>query len=232
MQSKFWKRALCGAGLAAAMSAPAFAAVLTFEGVAPGSIYFPGEGFSEAGHSLTVQTSASVVDSSAAFGPGTGLDLAGPKGNNTQFFIGLNDAALSLKANDGGSFRLAGFDFGFVSALTALFAPGEVPGLMVAAYVTGSGDQGLKTWSFGGANAQGEFSFQRAGLDDMGVLANGVRQVDFFACTADALGNCVNANVNFSQFALDNIKIPEPGSLALVALGLALAGGLRARRAR
>ncbi len=234
---KLWREALCGAGMAAALAAPATAAVLTMEGVAPGSLYFPGESFSEAGHSLTIQVSAGVVDTSAAFGPGTGLDLAGPLGNNSQFFIGLNDGALRLTANDGGVFKVSGFDFGFVSPLTSLFAPGETPGAFVAAYETAAGVLGALTWNFVGADANGQFSFQTAGLADMGVLAAGVKRVDFFACTFDVTGACFYPNLNFGQFALDNIvvggaTVPTPGTLALAALAMALGIGVRGRRLR
>ena len=231
-----WSKVLCGAGLAAALAAPAAAAVLTMEGLVPGTVFFPGESFSEAGHSLTILTSAGVVDTSAAFGPGMGLDLAGPKGNATQFFIGLNDGGLRLTASNGGAFKVSGFDFGFISPLTALFAPNEVPGAFVATYETPDGAVGAITWNFLGADNTGEFNFQSASVADLGALATGVRQVDFFACTFDGRGACKNPNSNFGQFALDNIQVsgllPAPGSLALVALAMALGIGVRGRRLR
>lgn len=230
MKSKFWQSALCAAGLAAAMAAPALAAVVTFENPAPGSVYSPAESYVEGGFTFTVNAGIGVIDTSAAFGPGTGLDLAGPNGNASQFFIGLNDASLNMRATDYSVFRLAGFDFGFVSALTNLFFPGDVPGQMVAAYETGGGAVGALAWDFGPADGNGEFSFQSLRLADMGVLASGVRQIEFFACTFDALGACSNLNANFSQFALDNLNVPEPGSLALVVLALGIVGGLRSRR--
>jgi hypothetical protein len=236
MKSKNWQRALCGASLAAAAAAPAAAAVISMEGVAPGSLYFPGESFSEAGHSLTIQTSAGVVDTSAAFGVGL-LDLAAPKGNATQYFIGLNDGSLRLRASDNSVFKVSSFDFAFIAPQTGLFAPGEVPGGFGAAYETGAGVTGILAWPFQGADTSGEFNFQTAGLADVGLLADGVRQVEFFACTFVRTGQCVNPNNNFGQFALDNIVIggaatvPTPGSLALALLALGLAAGVRTRRA-
>lgn len=210
------------------------AAVMTMESIAPGSILFAGDSYVEVGHSLTVNFDASVIDTSAAFGPGVGLDLAGPLGNGSQFFIGLNDASVTLMAVGGGSFGLGGFDFGFVSALTDLFLPGEAAGFLVGLYEeAATGNTGVKSWSFGVADSTGQFAFQSLGLADMGVLSNGMRSIELFACTANAAGNCVNPNQNFGQFALDNINfVPEPGSLALVVLALGLTGGLRGRRNR
>jgi len=231
-------KALCGVSLATALAVPALASTLSFEGVRAGTILFPGDSINEGGFELTATYSASVVDTPAAFGAGTGLDLAAPLGNPTQFFIGLNDAGISLKSSDGSVFGLAGFDFGFVSALVGLFNPGEEAGLFLADYTKEDGSTGFDAWSFGAADADGKFSFISAGLADMGGLASGIREVEFYACTFDIAGACTFGD-NFSQFALDNIRInvpagtvPLPGTLALTLLALGLAGGLRARANR
>jgi hypothetical protein len=227
-----WNKALVASAAALAFSGAAMAGTVTMEDVTPGTILFVGDSFSQAGVTLTVTGSASSIDTPAAFGAGVGLDAAAPKGNNTQFFIGLNDATVTLKDSGGGTFRIAGFDFGFVAALTRLFNPGDVAGALVAAYETATGATGFETWSFGAADAQGEFSFITAGAGDVGALSGSLNSVAFFACTSDNAGLCVHPNNNFGQFALDNIKVPEPGSLALAVLALGIAGGVRARRVR
>jgi len=230
MKFKFLKRALGAASLAALMAVPAFAGVVTFEEPAAGTLVFAGDAFSSGGMSFMANGSFGTIDTVAAYGAGSGLDLAAPRGNATQFYAGFNDSSLTMKAADGSAFRLAGLDFVFVSALTDLFLPGELPGFLVAAYTAVGGATGVMTWSFDVADLNGEFNFRTLGLSDMGVMSSGVTQVDFFACTANAAGDCVQGNVNFSQFAVDNITVPEPGSLALVALALGVAGGLRKRR--
>ena len=229
MKSTLWQRTICAAGFALAMAVPAHATLVTFENVSP-SAYFLNDTYVSGAFTFTLANGLGVIDTSAAFGPGFSLDLAVPRGNATQFFIGLNDARLNMRATDNSAFRLAGFDFGFVSALAQLFSQGESAGLMLAAYETGGGALGTLGWDFGAADAYGEFSFRSLGLSDMGALASGVRQIDFFACTYDVALTCANPNVNFGQFAVDNFRIPEPHSLALALLALGIVGGLRVRR--
>lgn len=231
MKLQKWQHALCAISLAAAAAVPAQATTITFDGIAPGTILFPGDGVIQQGYSFTAGDGVGVIDTSAAFGPGVGLDLAGPIGNAGPFYIGLNDSFVQMRAVNNSTFRIAGFDFGFVSALTNLFNPGDVPGFLIAAYEDGNGNLGGEAFSFGAADANGEFSFQTVGSAGVGGLSNALRSVDFFACTADANGQCAAINANFSQFALDNIRIPEPGSLALALAALALTAGFTRRKA-
>lgn len=231
MRFKQWQHALCAVSMAAAAAVPAHATTLTFDGIAPGTIVMTGDSVIQKGYSFTAGDGVGVVDTAAAFGPGVGLDLAGPVGNPGPFYIGLNDSFVQMRAVDNSTFRIAGLDFGFVSALTNLFNPGDVPGFLIAAYEDHAGNLGFEAFSFGAANGNGQFSFQSLGLAAVGGLSNALRVVEFFACTADANGDCAALNNNFSQFALDNIQIPEPGSLALALAALALTAGLSRRKA-
>ena len=231
MNFKHWQQALCAIGLAATAAVPAHATTtLTFDGIVPGMILFAGDGVVHKGYSLTALNGVGVIDTAAAFGPGVGLDLAGPTGNPGPFYIGLNDSFLRMRAVNNSTFRVVGLDFGFVSALTNLFNPGDVPGFLIAAFEDGAGNFGGEAFSFGAADANGKFSFQSLGFAGVGSLTKALRAVDFYACTADASGQCAAVNANFSQFALDNIRIPEPGSLALVLAALALTAGISRRK--
>ncbi len=232
MSLKHWQHTLCAIGLATCAAVPALATTtLTFDGITPGTILFPGDSIVQQGYSFTAGDGVGVVDTAAAFGPGVGLDLAGPIGNVGPFYIGLNDSFVRMRAVDNSTFRIVGLDFGFVSALTNLFGPGDLPGFLIAAYEDVGGNVDFEAFSFGVADANGAFSFQSLGFAGVGGLTNALRSVDFFACTADANGDCAAINANFSQFALDNVRIPEPGSLALTLAALALTLGFSRRKA-
>jgi len=231
MKFKLWQDALAAAGVA--LAAPAMAFSIDFEGM-PAGFFLAGDSFSQDSMSLTTQDGIGigVVDTAAAFGPGTGLDLAVPLGTQGQFYSGLNDGVLTLTSADSSPFKLYSLDFAFISPLTNLYAPGEVPGKLVMAY-TAVGGSGSLSWNFGAANADGQFSMST--LLDPAVNAPSYLSVSFSACTFDGLGGCLAPNRNFNQFALDNISaVPEPTPLvlALTAVVFGLGRRLFTRRAR
>lgn len=221
-----WKQALGVLCLAAALAAPAQADLIDFESASPGTFLFSGTTFTEGGINIELNGDFGVIDTVAAFGSGANLlDLAPPRGNDTKFLSVLNDSFLVVSAGNGQSFRLAGMQFGYIAPLTGLFAPGESAGLLLAEYLAADGSLGLQTWDFGQADANGEFGFLSVGLGGMGALAGGVQAVAFAACAYDGSGGCLINSGGLSQFAIDNLVVPEPASLplALAAFGLALA---------
>ena len=220
------RRTAGAAFLSLAAATAAQAGTITFEATSP-ALY---DTYSEGGFDFAVVNGFANIDTVAAYGPGTGLDLAAPRGNATQFMGVLGDALLTMEASDGSLFRLAGLDIAYVSPLTRLFAPGEAAGLFLALYELADGSVDLLSWDFGAADANGEFGFLSLGLGDMGILASGVRSLAFGACAYDGIGGCVQASGGFSQFAIDNVTVPEPGTLALLGLGLAAAAAARRRR--
>jgi hypothetical protein len=181
------------------------------------------------GFALTVVNGIGVVDTAAAFGAGTGLDLAGPTGTTGQFLIGINDGALSLTSVSGAPFHLLSFEAGFVSPLTQLYAPGEYAGTMVVQYEELGGLLTTIELFEAFANADGEFEMQT--VSGVPALMGNLVSATFFFATPDGTGGIAFPNNNFNQFVIDNITVvPVPGTLLLALLTLAAAGAVRVRR--
>ena len=226
MKSKFWHRALCAAGLAAAMAAPALAATATvdFEGPGLTGLYFADDSFTQNGFKMTVDFDAGIVDGAGALGS------TAPIGNATQFYSNLNDGGLILERSDGGLFDLLGFDAAFIPLFPAA-SPNTV--MVVLGVYADDSTYGL-AWLFASNSGSG---FPFANYSDPSDFANfsQVKLVEFFACVYDQNGICATATRNNGQFAIDNIQlgyVPEPGSLTLVALSLLGLAASRRRKAR
>ncbi|NRF69097.1 PEP-CTERM sorting domain-containing protein [Aquincola sp. S2] len=206
----------------------AHAAQVTFEDVGLG-FFGDAESFASGGYTFTQGGSFGGVADSGTFS----LFGNAPTGNASQFYGGFNDSAVTMTRTSGQAhFKLQGLDYGFISAIGGIYAPGEDPGALV---VSGHGLDGttytlLATW--GGADGNGEFGFRTIGGADFASWGF-VDSVSFAACSHDGLGGCVTPFFNLNQFALDNIAaVPEPGTLALAALALGVAGSLRRRQPR
>jgi hypothetical protein len=230
------KLALALAGsLALLASAPAAAAIIDFESQLP-TIYLPGETFEEAGFFLT------AVDNHGGSGiPGglaNGFDpttcpLGGcPTGNNSLFYVGVNDGGLDITRNwVENTFMLRGFDFSFLAPVGDL-DPGVYGQLQLSATTVG-GATITTSLDFPAVGANGRPPFGAAALGSAFMNAT-LTSLNIRACLFD--GNaCVNPGddsllINQAQFAIDNInlaEVPEPGSMALIGLGM---GALALRR--
>ena len=158
--------------------------------------------------------------------------VACPTGNTTNFYAGLNDGVLALGRTDGQLFKLAGFDVGFVGAMTGSDFPNNTP-LVLKVQGTRADNSSFVATVVLGAPVDGGFQFQTASLS-AAFQTTAFKEIYFYGLPCDTSGNCTGFNSNLGQFALDNINVsavPEPGSYLLLGLGLcAVAGYTRGRK--
>jgi hypothetical protein len=206
-----------------AVLTPAHAEVITFESVGP-NLFLQGETFAQGGYSLTVNGDYGVVDTVASC-----VIVSCPTGNDTNFYYGVNDGHLLLTRN-GGLFDLQGFDAAFLAPYPQ--SAGVDAGQIRISALDANGTRINAGFEFAISDDFG-FAFSTYSGSDFSAFKN-IVSVEFLACTYDSYGLCLNVNQNLSQFTLDNLQVvPEPGSVALMGLGLAgllLAG--RRQRAR
>lgn len=144
-----------------------------------------------------------------------------PTGNDTQVYSVLNDGGITFERTDRTRFKFTGFDAGFIAPFGGLagdFSPGSV-------FAVGQGPgKRLSVQSFAFTTDGSRFTFSSHAITSNGFDA--LRKLSFFACTYNDVFDCMNPNQNLGQFAIDNLRfevatIPEPGTWALMGLGVA-----------
>ncbi len=217
---------ILGAALGTAAIAPAQADVVTFDDLSP-NIFFPGDSFTSGGDfRFTPVAELGVVDDSSGFAFGNA-----PTNATSQFYAGLNDGGVTMATVSTRAFYIDEFEFSFIPAAPGVFPVDNVPGSLLARYVTWGGISGEEIFDFSAADVDGLFAFS-VGKAGAGGLNQALWSVTFLACLYDVSGACVNPAGNQAQFAIDNIyaRVPEPGSLGLALLGLGLMAGVARRR--
>jgi hypothetical protein len=214
------------------------ASVVNFESLSPDAIYGDGETLSEAGYTLT------AVDNHGGTSGAVGLLVNGmdptscwlggcPTNNTSHSYLGLNDGGVTIKKDDGGKFSLRGLDFGFVAPFGGL--PNFSYGQLLLTGTFGNGGTVGYALNFPGLDNSGNPLFDTATLP-AGFGYAELTSLTIRACLFDGIGGCtVAADINDpsiyqAQFAIDNLalaEVPEPGSLALIGLGM---GAFLARR--
>ena len=224
---KFIRQAIGGAALASVALLPvAHADTITFDDLAA-TAFGDQESIVSGGFRFTMGGNFGQVDTAGGF-------AAAPIGNSSQFLGSMNSSQVLMTNDSGRFFSLQTLDYGFLADGVTRYAAGDDPGaLIIQGWDVDGNYAGYNGLSWGGADALGQFSFGDFGAANMGSLA-GVRlsAVSFLACTF--VGSSCNWPVgNVGQFAMDNIQVevPEPGTIALMAIGL-LAIGARRRSHR
>ena len=212
--------------------APAQAGVLDFEGYA--------DNFVLDGEPVTVGNY--LVETA---GGGFGLignndsctgDIACPRNNATTYFMSADDSYSFIEMADGSAFKLASFDASFLGFNGQTY-PSVAGLLQVSAWSYATGLLGTVQLELAGP-VGGAFNFASYDLTALGggAMYDYVRFVSF-ACVVGST-NC-NRTTNQAQFALDNVvtigtndaaDVPEPGTFALLGLGMFGIGAVARRR--
>lgn len=151
-----------------------------------------------------------------------------PTNNATSYYTALDDGYMFFGMEDGSAFTISSLDASFIGAGATSY-----PSVAALLYVTAFNADGsilAEAYLNLAGPTNGNFQFATLDLTGFGGGASFTDvRVASYAC--DATGNC-NRNTNQANFAIDNIvtvnaagDVPEPGSFALMGLGLL---GLRA----
>lgn len=228
--SKLIKKAACVAALAA--SSFAQAGVVNFEGGFDTPLLFHGGYVESGGHwfetyavggSQAGDLAGVIVD-----GSDNGLCIAGgcPVNNPTNYYTGLNDGYLYFGQTNNATFRLSSLQASWVGAERTTF-PSTAGAIQIQGYNALGQVLGNAATIFLPGPSSGAFNFATYDLDSLSAHEFSFVRIIGFGC--NSAGDCFSG-AGVSNFAIDNITIPEPTSMALFGLGLIGLGAISRRR--
>ena len=216
-------------------SSLAQAGVLNFEGPAPvtpfisnGDLNQFGDYWVESyGGAYANALVGSIVDGSDVYQCTDGISC--PVNNASHYYAALNDGYFFFGLTDNSNFILRSLQASFIGAGQTSFPATSGVVILQGYDVAGAAVGDAVQFGLAGPTA-GDFNF--ATYDLSGTIFGNTyfSFVGVFGYACDASGNCNRAS-NLANYALDNlVTVPEPGTWALLGLGLAGLGVFSRRR--